>query len=248
MESNYSKNSAKKRTPRKSLLVGKLIVIAVFVIAMTIIVVKTYNDTVLVRIGSQVITEEQLDVEYGQLPEYFASRVNRSEFLQTEMIPNALLAEASKDVPDKVIDEHLEMYGDRFNHDQNMTNESIRELLRIEIFLNEALYSQIEVTGEEISKLFESKPNFALDGQGNVIPQDQIREEVRRSIENKKLDRALQEYVLSLYDVYAPEFKPDSLVIDHKYQSQPIYAPWDPNVVDDCFSFTEGILEACAVS
>ncbi len=253
MESNYSKNSAKKRTPRKSLLVGKLIVIAVFVIAMTIIVVKTYNDKVLIRIGNHVITEDQLETEYSQLPGFIASKVNRSTFLETFMIPHALLVEASKNVPDSFIDDRLQQYAKRFNLEEELKSLAIskkkfREILRIEIHLNETLFPQTTVTEEEILKVYQSEPTFLLDGKGSILPLEEVRDQIVRSIENEKLDRTLEEYVLSLYDEYAPEFKSTSPTsIDHRYRHLPVIAPWHPDVITDCFTFIDGISESCVL-
>ncbi len=97
MALNSSKNSVKKRRPLKSSPVKILITISALVIAVVIMATNMHNEEVLVQIGSQIITEQQLDAEYNQLPEYFASKVNKSEFLETVMIPHTLLAEASRD-------------------------------------------------------------------------------------------------------------------------------------------------------
>ncbi len=142
------------------------------------------------------------------------------------------------------------MYGNRFNLDKDLpiSNEKIRELIRIEIFLNNTLFFQIEVTDDEISELFDSEPNFALDGKGNVVPLEELRKEIKGSIEIKKRDDALKEYLLSLYNVYASEFKPTSPAIEHQYRSLPIIAPWHPDVITNCFTFTGGVSESCVVS
>jgi thiol-disulfide isomerase/thioredoxin len=207
----------KKSTPKKSLkfnakqkeLLKRSAIAVILILAILAIFLglrkEPKQEGIAAKVGDYYITVQELDLEYGHLPEYYQAFITKDEYLETVMVPQKLLSIKSSDITDIEIDtvyngylidsgltekQMLELLAE-----QGITLEKFREVIRIQIFLNQTFYDKITVNEDDIVSFYNSQKDMFIDELGNVIPLDELRDDIENFLYNELLQQAASQYV-----------------------------------------------------
>jgi parvulin-like peptidyl-prolyl isomerase len=174
----------KKRTWLVPAIVGLVIIIAV--ILLFVFVKPTEHKTILATVNGEPIYEEDIDKEYGRLPQQYQEQLSK-EVLLNQTIEKLLLlqeARARGIVTDEAkvsaqIREIAAQLGIEENQleqilaAQNVTMEEyrgvVRETLTLQALVTEAISAHITVTDTEVITYYESHPEEFSAPQGGAI-------------------------------------------------------------------------------
>jgi thiol-disulfide isomerase/thioredoxin len=161
------------------------------------------NEGAAVMIGDEVlITTAQLDSEYNNLPEFYHSIITKRSYLETVMVPQELLLIKAEGIPQSRVDAMYDSYLEATGIDeaevlemlsaQGLTIERFKDLVRVQIYLNDTLYDKTLVSDEEIGAFYEESKEMILDEEGQIIPFDEVREEIRNLLQTEKMQEETQ--------------------------------------------------------
>ncbi|MFT4303185.1 MAG: SurA N-terminal domain-containing protein [Candidatus Woesearchaeota archaeon] len=167
---------------------------------------KSVSSDIAAKVGSEVITVNQLNIEYEKLPPEYKSFVTRRDYLEQVLIPQIILLEAAKDVSDSeiqvVYNDYL--FNTGFTEDeiiellvqQGMTLDEFKDLIKIQIHLNDTIYSKIEVSEEEILEFYEAQ---VLGFPDDDLPSyEEIRFEIEEFLKGQLAQQAQMDYLENL--------------------------------------------------
>ncbi|MCB9358722.1 SurA N-terminal domain-containing protein [Candidatus Woesearchaeota archaeon] len=220
-EKSVEKPSAKETSKKKENNYLGATVIAVIVIAALLFIIfgigksSVGSADVAAKVGNQVITNEQLDAEYANLPDGYKSFVTKTDYLESVLIPQTILEIKSAYVSDDKVDAIYQDYLKSTNlteeqiidllANQGMDLEKFKKLIKIQIHLNETLYSNIEVTEEELKEFY--------DAQKDAYPSDDVPsyEEMHDDLEQFLIGQKSQEAQIAYVDQLKEEMNVEIL-------------------------------------
>jgi thioredoxin-related protein len=208
-----SHKSVKKKSNKNSDVVKNSILAILVLVAILAIFVGfrgrqkdiIVDDDIAAVVNGHQITMQELNQEYNYLPDYYQEFISKQDYLETVMIPQKMLSIKAVVINDEQVNALYSSYLDEselseeeilvFLKEQGLTIEKFKEVIRIQIYLNETLYDQVIITEEEVLEFYDLQKEMLLDDEGDIIPFDLLKGDIEDFLYNQKLQEASQEYV-----------------------------------------------------
>lgn len=230
-ESTKSKKSSKKLSKKNKELIKKsviaLIIIAVVIVVLSLLFKGGSPNTgeLAAKVGDDVITMDALNQEYNALPDSYTSFVDKRTYLENSMIPQTLLSNKAEGISDEAVDNMYQSYliGNNLTEEevalllgeQGISLEKFKDLIKIQLFLNETLASDTQVSDAEVEEFYEFNKATFLDANGEVVPFDEVKVDIKEFMEGQKLQEKAVAYVDELKESTVIEiFYEEELVVD----------------------------------
>jgi len=207
--SNVSSTSSRPvKSQESSNMKVSLIIGAIVIVLLVILLVVLGNQNYVAKVGSEIITEDELNAAYNGLPTAYKDVISKKEYLEDVMVSDALLLDASKGVSEAAIDEayHEFIVSSGLTEDsvqelldmQNLTKERLREVIRIKLYLEDALGESIAVADEEVKSFYDAQSDSFTDPEGNVLPYAEVEAQIRQFMVDQKIQQAAPMHIEAL--------------------------------------------------
>ncbi len=210
------KKKIKKRTVKKIVTVVVLIAILAIVLNFAFKTLKPEGG--IAEVNGEIITKEELDQQYKQLPDQYKLFITKDAFLDQMINVKLLLQEAEKKgiaVSEDEIEEELsnlkeqaptEEAFEQLLEQQNMDLEGlkkrIKEQLTINKLLNETVISKIEITDSKIREYYNNNKDYFEEEE---ISYNEAKDEIREML--------LGEISSNAIEIYITQLKTDAIII-----------------------------------
>lgn len=187
-----------------------VIILLVIVVGIALFFRNSSSDPsdVAAKVNGEVITVGELNAEFDLLPESYKAMVTKTMYLDKVMITQKILAMQAKDVSNDEIEAFYANYlkDNNLTEDeavkalasQGMSLEKFRELVKVQIYLNNTLRDQINVSEDEIREVYDAEKDNILDTDGKVIPYDEVKADIENFLRGQKFQKAAMDYVAGL--------------------------------------------------
>ena len=215
-ENNSNKDTKKKKSKKTNKNIIKKVVTIVVLIAILAVILyfafKTLNPKPdLAEVNGEIITSQQLDEQYNQLPDQYKMFITKEDFLDQMINVKLLLLEAKKQeiaVTETEIEEELNTIKkqveteEEFNDMLKQSNTNLEELkkrindqLIINKLLNETVISKIDIRDSQIGEYYEKNEEYFKEN--NVI-YDEAKEQIEQMLLSDLSNTAIQIYINQL--------------------------------------------------
>jgi len=215
-ENNSNKDNKKKKSKKiKKSTIKKAVTIVVLIAILTVILYfafKTLNPKPdLAEVNGEIITNQQLEEQYNQLPDQYKMFITKEDFLDQMINVKLLLQEAKKQeilVTEDEIEEELTIIKEQaeteeeFNDMLKQSNTNLEELkkqindqLIINKLLDEIVISKIDIRDSQIEEYYEKNGEYF---QENNIVYDEAKEQIEQMLLNDLSNTAIQIYINQL--------------------------------------------------
>jgi len=210
-KSTKSKKSSKKLSKKNKELIKKS-VITVIIIAAVIAVLSLLfkggsleTEDIAAKVGDDIITMDALNQEYGALPDSYTSFVDKRTYLENSMIPQTLLSNEASGISDEAVETMYQKYliGNNLTEEevtlllgeQGISLEKFKDLIKIQLYLNETLAGDSQVSDAEVQEFYEFNKATFLDENGEVVPFEEVEGDIKDFMEGQKLQEKAIAYV-----------------------------------------------------
>ena len=212
-------SSSKHKTKPKKAKKQGLILKSILAVIIVILVIWAFNaivgkfsdngsNDVAAKIADDVITVQELNDEYEILPDVYKGLITKRNYLENAMIPQKLLLMQAEDITDEEVEAGYAAYLETNGiveedllallSEQNVPIEKFKDLIKVQIHLNETLGDSIEVSEEEVAEVYESQKDQILDEDGETLAFEDVSADIEAFLREQKLQEATNVYLEEL--------------------------------------------------
>lgn len=184
-----TKETKKKKSKKiKKSTIKKISTIAVLVVVLAVVLYFAFKtlrpEQVIARVNDEIITKEELEQKYGQLPEQYKLFITKDNFLDQIVNVKLLLQEAKKQeivVSEEEIEteidklkrqapteEAFEQLLEQRNIQLYELEKQVKEQLTINKLLNESVFSKIKISDSKIKEYYDANKGDFEAKEGEI--------------------------------------------------------------------------------